>query len=157
MVMYLKIWFFWKNFTLMEVEMKKVILMLVCIIFVGMYQKVEAGVISVIEVNFSFNAPTDGVRVLIGFKLYESGVAVIVWDDADVYKREVIMSLPENRTAVFTLTALYDDGTESPTSPEYLFDIGNTRPAPVEEFQRISTIFGSTLMKGMEVTCGKLS
>lgn len=89
------------------------------------------------EIEFSFSAPDDPARQLSGYRLYQEGTQVCQTDDPNetselgVY-RITCEFLTETGTFDFTLTALYSDGSESPQSPAFPFEIAATTPPDTE-------------------------
>jgi hypothetical protein len=84
------------------------------------------------EVEFSFTAPDDPAKQLLGYRLYKEGEQVCETSDPNTSKVTCEI-LTEDGTFDFTLTAYYADSTESPASPSFPFTIasaGDTGSTP---------------------------
>ena len=75
-----------------------------------------------LEIDFSFTAPDNSAKQLLGYRLYKASEQVCETNDPSSSKMTCDF-LAEDGTYNFTLTAYYTDGTESPASPSFPFTI----------------------------------
>ena len=82
-----------------------------------------------LEIEFSFTAPEDPAKLLLGYRLYREGEQVC---ETGTPSTPTISCdfLTEEGTFNFTLAAYYSDSTESPTSPSFPFTIVSTSVTP---------------------------
>jgi len=73
-------------------------------------------------IDFSFNAPIDPAKQLLGYRLYQEGVKVCETTDPDASRMDCSL-LTEDGTFNFTLSAYYSNATESPQSEPFPFTI----------------------------------
>lgn len=95
----------------------KALITILCLL-AGMVATVHAENRS-IHVEWSYMPPT--VPAVIGFRLYQEGVAVHDWAGAYLTWGDVTVDLPTRYTS-FTLTAVFADTTESLHSSPFIFD-----------------------------------
>lgn len=72
-----------------------------------------------IHAEWGYIPPTE--PEVIGFRLYQEGTAVHDWEGASYRAGDITVDLTTRYTS-FTLTAVFDDDTESPHSAPFLFD-----------------------------------
>ena len=75
-----------------------------------------------IHVSFNFDTGTDQGNHISGFRLYQEGKLVCETDNPQSKNIECNISSPSG-SFVFTLTAYYDDGSESPHSKPFSYKI----------------------------------
>ncbi|MCP4338385.1 MAG: fibronectin type III domain-containing protein, partial [Desulfobulbaceae bacterium] len=80
-----------------------------------------------LDVEFSFSAPEDPAKQLLGYQLYKEGEQVCETNDPSGTSI-VCELLTEDGTFDFALTAAYSDNTESPLSPAFPFTIVSATP-----------------------------
>lgn len=96
-----------------------------------------------IHIEWSYDyQPTDG-KILAGYHLYKDGIQVCTTDNPEDKTMDCIID-SEPGTFNFTLTAFHTDGTESPHSPPYSFNLGTEAAAPVTEVTEGSHSFTFT-------------
>lgn len=96
-----------------------------------------------IHIEWSYDTqPVDG-KTLAGYYLYKEGIQVCSTNIPEDKAMGCIID-SEPGTFNFTLTAFYSDGTESPHSPTYEFDLGTVTPPPVNEGSHIFTFTWET-------------
>lgn len=78
-----------------------------------------------VQVEFAFTPPA--TPKVIGYILYQEGSAVCTSKAPDVYTMECGVELLKTST-LFTLSALYEDNTESPQSPPFNFILDFVTP-----------------------------
>lgn len=78
-----------------------------------------------LAIDFSFDAPVDSTKQLLGYRLYKEGVQVCTANQPSIAKMDCAL-LTEDGTFNFTLTAYYDDKSESLPSPSYPFVVSST-------------------------------
>lgn len=78
-----------------------------------------------LEIDFSFDPPVDATKQLVGYRLYKDGVPVCTLDQPSSAKMACAL-LTADGTFNFTLTAYYDDKSESSPSPAYPFVVSST-------------------------------
>ena len=84
-----------------------------------------------IEVEFTFTAPDDPAKQLLGYRLYKEAEQVCETNDPSA-SRVTCELLTEEGTFDFNLTAHYADNTESPQSPSFPFTIDSPPPPPLQ-------------------------
>lgn len=72
-----------------------------------------------INVEWGYTPPSE--PAVTGFRLYQEGVAVHDWPGADVRVGAATVDLTET-TTIFSMTATFADGTESPHSAPFAFN-----------------------------------
>ena len=75
-----------------------------------------------IHSEWGFTSPSN--PVVIGFYLYQEGIRVCQVDDGSARAMDCMVTLTEPTTQ-FSLTATYNDGSESPPSPPVTYSIPN--------------------------------
>lgn len=76
-----------------------------------------------LEIQYSFTAPTDLVQTALRLRMD----GTIVCDTADIADDRFECNVAADAGwHAFTLTAVYDDASESPESPAYMFKVGGT-------------------------------
>ena len=79
-----------------------------------------------LEIDFSFDDPVDQTKKLVGYRLYKEGIRICATVDPAISRMTCAFSSVDG-TFDFTLTAYYDDGTESLPSSAYSFVVSSTR------------------------------
>lgn len=82
-----------------------------------------------LEIEYSLTVQHGSEKVLSGYRLYKENQQACETDDPNA-NRIICDILTENGTFEFTLTAYYNDGTESPASNPFSFTIAGTTPTP---------------------------
>lgn len=72
-----------------------------------------------IHVEWGYTPPSE--PAVTGYRLYQEGVAVHDWLGADVRVGDATVDLTET-TTIFSMTATFADGTESPHSAPFAFN-----------------------------------
>lgn len=111
--------------TLENRNLLKIILLLpLFLIFSGPTDIVGAE-IRTLEIEFSYTAPDDPAKLLLGFRLYKDGEQVC--DASDHFTNKITCEIfTEDGAFNISLAAYYFDGTESPRSPLFPLCIGLT-------------------------------
>ncbi len=113
--------------------MKSLKNLLICLSFVlvGMPTVSIGAEMQTLEIEFSFTAPNDPAKQLLGYRLYKDGEQVC--DSYDHYTNKITCDIfTEDGIFNFTLVAYFYDGTESLPSPSFAFAIGSIdEPDPV--------------------------
>jgi len=78
-----------------------------------------------LQIDFSYSAPNDPPRQLLGFRLYMDGQQVCETDDPTTSSVSCDI-LTEDGTFDFSLTAYFSDSTESPHSPSFPLTIDSS-------------------------------
>lgn len=132
---------------------KTVTLLIVLWVSILCSHTVNADTVCNLEVNWGcpFGAPT-----IVGFKLYQEGMPVILWDGGDRRSGSVVLSLNQDVT-VFTLTFIYADGKESVHSPQFQFDVSDAKPASPRQLQLISSMLGKLYKPDMNIVSGTIA
>lgn len=78
-----------------------------------------------LEIDFSFDAPADPTKKLVGYKLYKEGVQVCATTEPTLARMNCTF-LTKDGSYNFSMTAQYDDNTESLPSPAYPFVISSS-------------------------------
>lgn len=80
-----------------------------------------------IEVEFSFTVPPD--KTVAGYRLYRDGTQVCNTVETSPGTMECTLAADVPSSAAnYTLVAVYDNNTQSPPSPGYLFALGDGTP-----------------------------
>lgn len=90
------------------------------------------------EIDFSFTAPENTARQLLGYRLFKEEEQVCETKDPSAAKIACTF-LTEDGTFDFTLAAYYSDGTESPPSPPFPFTIVSTISPDLASLQAVIT------------------
>jgi hypothetical protein len=99
------------------------------------WASLKAGDFRSLHVEWGYTPPSD--PAVTGFNLYQEGVKVVEWTGSDLREADVICDLTASTTK-FTLTAAFDDNTESPHSTPFPFSLSNTEPVTVKGFILLS-------------------
>lgn len=132
------------------------IALLSAVICFGGKKEAHADSVYELEVIFSFSVDY-APKTVVGYRLYRWGMPVVTWEGAYLFTRRVVLSLPEFEASEFTLSAVYEDDTESLRSYPYRFHPAEeAKPASPAEFQRIASIFGEVLPSGTPILTGTI-
>jgi PKD repeat protein len=85
-----------------------------------------------LEIDFSFTAPVDQEKQLLGYRLYKDGEQICATTEPNVSRMDCAL-LAEEGTFNFTLTAYYSNDTESPQSAPFPFTIDPVEISPPDE------------------------
>jgi len=110
-------------------------LLLILILFPAMSIGAE---LRTLEIDFSFTAPEDPARQLLGYRLYKEGEQVC--ETTNPSSSSVTCELlTEDGTFDFTLSAYYSNSTESPQSPSFPLTIVSVTPPNSVPLQAVIT------------------
>lgn len=76
-----------------------------------------------IHVEWGYTPPS--MPAVTGYQLYQNGTAMIVWQGAATVAGDVTLNALAAGD-IFTLSAMFDDATESPHSAPYIWEGGST-------------------------------
>lgn len=115
--------------------MKKIILCVLAVLFISIFSfEAKAEEIRVVNFDWKYTPPI-GLKVT-GFNLYQDGVKITQLIGADLNHSSMVCILKAQKT-IFTLAAVFTDGSESYSMPAVL-NLANSKPAKPKNFKLIS-------------------
>jgi len=111
-----------------------VLVVVLCHFFISPGVTSATEIIRSIHVEWGYTPPSE--PTVTGFKLYQEGVHVTTWTGASTTAGDTVVVIT-TQTTNYTLTAEFNDNTESPHSAPFAFSVSDFRPATVEELEEL--------------------